>query len=99
MRRALSEYVVKGITTNIRYLRAILEHPEFVGGNYDTSFLPRAHQALLGQRDPRLGEVALLAAVVDAHQRDARRRRTLTPVSGKPTGPSAWRLRARGSRR
>jgi acetyl-CoA carboxylase, biotin carboxylase subunit len=98
-RRALSEYVVKGITTNIRYLRAILAHPEFVGGNYDTGFLPRNHAALLGRQDPALREAALIAAVVDAYQRDARRRRTLTPVSGQSAGPSPWRMRARGSRR
>ena len=29
MKRALSEYVVKGITTNIRYLLAIMDAPEF----------------------------------------------------------------------
>jgi acetyl-CoA carboxylase, biotin carboxylase subunit len=98
-RRALSEYVVKGITTNIRYLRAILAHPDFVGGNYDTGFLPRNHAALLGRRDPALQEAALIAAVVDAYQRDARRRRTLTAVSGQSAGPSPWRMRARGSRR
>jgi len=98
-RRALSEYVVKGITTNIRYLQAILAHPEFVGGNYDTGFLPRNHAALLGRHDPALQEAALIAAVVDAYQRDARRRRTLTPVAGESAGPSPWRMRARGSRR
>jgi acetyl-CoA carboxylase, biotin carboxylase subunit len=99
MRRALSEYVVKGITTNIRYLRAILAHPEFVAGNYDTGFLPRLHSALLGRHDHQLGEVALLAAVVDAYQRDQRRQRTIAPVTGGSAGPSPWRTRARGSRR
>jgi len=99
LRRALSEYVVKGITTNIRYLHAILGHPEFVGGNYDTGFLPRNHAALLGRHDPGLEEVALLAAVVDAYQRDARRRRSLAPASTSTSGRSPWRSRARGSRR
>jgi acetyl-CoA carboxylase, biotin carboxylase subunit len=100
LKRALAEYVVKGITTNIRYLRAVLEHPEFVRGEYDTGFLPRNHQALLGQTDPRLRQVALLTAVVDAYQRDERRKRTLSPQG--PTGTtrlSPWRMRARGSRR
>ena len=99
MRRALGEYVVKGITTNIRYLRAILAHPEFVAGNYDTGFLPRAHSALLGRHDHALGEVALLAAVVDAHQRDARRRRTLTPVRGGPRAARRGGFACAGSRR
>jgi acetyl-CoA carboxylase, biotin carboxylase subunit len=98
MRRALAEYVVKGITTNIRYLRAILEHPEFVRGDYDTGFLPRNHGALLGKSDARLREVALLAAVVDAYQRDERRQRTLAPAAAS-TGRSPWRMRLRGSRR
>ena len=99
MRRALSEYVVKGITTNIRYLRATLDHPDFVSGNYDTGFLPRAHSALLGRHDHAVEEVALLAAVVDAFQRDARRERSLAPAARPSSGPSPWRMRARGSRR
>ncbi|MBI3185496.1 MAG: acetyl-CoA carboxylase biotin carboxylase subunit [Myxococcales bacterium] len=95
MRRALSEYVVKGITTNIRYLRAIFEHPEFVAGDYDTGFLGRAHGALLGGEDERLTEVALLASAVWAHQRDEKAARTLMGNSSTPHGPSAWRLAAR----
>ena len=49
MRRALAEYVVKGITTNIRYLHAILAHPDFIGGNYDTGTVDWV--------DPETGEV------------------------------------------
>ena len=44
-KRALDEYVVKGITTNVRYLHALLSHPEFTGGDYDTGFLTRQHEA------------------------------------------------------
>src|SRR5262249_27332833 len=39
--RALDEYVVTGITTNIAYLRSVLRHPEFTAGNYDTGLLDR----------------------------------------------------------
>jgi acetyl-CoA carboxylase biotin carboxylase subunit len=93
LRRALSEYVVKGISTNLRYLRAILEHPEFVAGNYDTSLLARAHQALLESQQSHLTEVALLASVIYAQQRDAARARTLPkPAVG---GLSRWRARRR----
>jgi acetyl-CoA carboxylase biotin carboxylase subunit len=92
--RALGEYVVKGITTNVRYLRAILAHPEFAGGDYDTSFLTREHTALLGQDNPQLNEVALLASTVFAHQRDARLAKTLPQragAGGGASGVSAWR--------
>ncbi|QRN95752.1 acetyl-CoA carboxylase biotin carboxylase subunit [Archangium violaceum] len=100
-KRALSEYVVKGITTNVRYLKGILSHPEFVEGDYDTSFLTREHETLLGKtEDPQLTEAALLASVVYAYQRDQKRAKTLTqaPSQGGKGGISAWRLSSRRGR-
>ncbi|MBZ4415165.1 acetyl-CoA carboxylase biotin carboxylase subunit [Myxococcus sp. RHSTA-1-4] len=96
--RALSEYVVKGITTNIRYLKAILAHPEFVGGDYDTSFLTREHEVLLGTEDAKLSEMALLASAVHAYQRDQKRAKTLPTASGQGGGNggvSPWKLALR----
>ena len=100
MRRALGEYVVKGITTNLRYLRAVMDHPEFVAGDYDTSFLPRAHSALTAAADGSVAAAALLASVVYARSRDVRRRQTLAPAepSGRPA-LSPWRLQGRRPRR
>ncbi len=100
MRRALSEYVLKGITTNLRYLRAILEHPDFVAGDYDTSFLPRAHAGLTRPPGGAVAEAALLASVVHARARDVRRQKTLLPAQGQ-TRPSLspWRLQGRRPRR
>jgi len=95
MRRALSEYVVKGITTNIRYLQGIMEHPEFVGGDYDTSFLPRAHQELLGANDAHLDDVAVLAAVVHAYQRDQQATHQLPSDAQNGKTVSPWRLAGR----
>ncbi|WP_426749121.1 acetyl-CoA carboxylase biotin carboxylase subunit [Myxococcus sp. Y35] len=100
--RALSEYVVKGITTNIRYLKAILAHPEFIEGDYDTSFLTREHDRLLGAEDPKLSEMALLASVVHAYQRDQKRAKTLpgagTGQGGGNGGVSPWKLALRSRR-
>jgi acetyl-CoA carboxylase biotin carboxylase subunit len=100
MKRALGEYVVKGITTNLRYLRSIMDHPEFVAGDYDTSFLPRAHAALTAQPDGSVAAAALLASVVYARSRDLRRQRTLGPAepAGRPA-LSPWRLASRRPRR
>ncbi len=89
--RALSEYVVKGITTNLRYLRAILRHPDFVKGDYDTGFLPRAHEALLGGDDPKLTEVAVMAAAVYAQQQaEKAQARVAASAASGPAG-SMWR--------
>lgn len=41
MRAALDEYKITGIKTNIPYLNAIINMPDFVNGNYDTAFLEK----------------------------------------------------------
>jgi acetyl-CoA carboxylase, biotin carboxylase subunit len=65
--RALNEYFVGGIKTNISLFRQILRHPEFRAAKIDTGFLDR----LLKQKDdakrdstkdPQAEEVAIIAA-------------------------------------
>jgi acetyl-CoA carboxylase biotin carboxylase subunit len=41
MRRALSEYHVEGIKTNISFFLEILDDPDFLKGHFDTGFLDR----------------------------------------------------------
>ncbi|MFO0641330.1 MAG: acetyl-CoA carboxylase biotin carboxylase subunit [Polyangiaceae bacterium] len=48
MRRALSEYVVTGIKTNLAFHEKLFAHPEFAAGRYDTGFLDRHAAELLG---------------------------------------------------
>ena len=48
MRRALSEYVVTGIRTNLAFHEKLFAHPEFVAGRYDTGFIERYKDDLLG---------------------------------------------------
>ncbi len=48
MRRALSEYIVTGIRTNLAFHEKLFAHPDFVAGRYDTGFLDRHHDVLLG---------------------------------------------------
>ncbi len=65
--RALSEYFVGGIKTNISLFRRILRHPDFHAAKLDTGFLDRMlkqkedlqHEA---GADPRAVEVAVIAA-------------------------------------
>ena len=67
MRRVLYEYKITGLTTNIRYLRRIIDVPDFKGGCYDTSFIERNADRLR----PRPGfkneseEMAVIAAYMD----------------------------------
>ena len=39
-RRALDQYVIRGVTHNIPLLRSVMAHPEFQAGRISTSFLP-----------------------------------------------------------
>lgn len=41
MRRALGEFLIEGLTTNIEYAFKIIDNEEFSKGNYDTGFVSR----------------------------------------------------------
>jgi acetyl-CoA carboxylase biotin carboxylase subunit len=69
MRRALSEYIVTGIRTNLAFHEKLFTHPEFVAGRYDTGFLERHKAELVGyptvpaeQREAIAVAIALAAA-------------------------------------
>ena len=67
MRRVLYEYKITGLTTNIRYLRRIIDVPDFKKGNYNTYFIERNQERL----QPRKGfkndsePMAVIAAYID----------------------------------
>ena len=67
MRRVLYEYKITGLTTNIRYLRRIIDVPDFKNGNYDTLFVEKNEDRLR----PRSGfkndseQMAVIAAYID----------------------------------
>ncbi len=48
MRRALSEYIVTGIRTNLAFHEKLFQHEGFVKGDYDTGYLDRHGAELLG---------------------------------------------------
>jgi acetyl-CoA carboxylase biotin carboxylase subunit len=68
--RALGEYTIHGITTNVAYLAAVLDHPAFRSGEYDTGFCARYERELLHAPDPAYEDVAIIAAAVEAFKRD-----------------------------
>jgi len=50
MRRALAEFVIQGIRTNVPFHRAALSDEAFVAGNYDTRFVERLLASETGTR-------------------------------------------------
>src|SRR5690606_42128494 len=75
LQRALSEFVVKGITTNIGYLKRIVAHPACSSGDYDTTFLARRAEERRAATNGELARVALVASAVYQYQLDKNRAR------------------------
>jgi len=49
MRRALMEFLISGVETNIDYHLAILREPEFISGQYNISYLNRHNDDLIAE--------------------------------------------------
>ncbi|HYD42005.1 MAG TPA: acetyl-CoA carboxylase biotin carboxylase subunit [Anaeromyxobacter sp.] len=89
--RALDEYTVHGITTNLPYLAAVLRHPAFRSGEYDTTFCARHAAELVRAPDPALEDVGLIAAAISAHRRDAEQAEAFAARAGAAgAGASRW---------
>jgi acetyl-CoA carboxylase biotin carboxylase subunit len=94
MKRALSEYVVTGIRTNLAFHQRVMSHPEFAAGRYDTGFIERYRDALLEPpaiTPERLDAVATAIAVAAARTETASVR-DQAPEDRPTTGPrlSPW---------
>jgi acetyl-CoA carboxylase biotin carboxylase subunit len=91
MRRALDEYRLEGITTNIPFLRRIMDHPKFVDGETNTCFIDDHIEELLKGHDPWIDDVAVVAAAIHAYRlrvESAMRQESVTGNSS--TGGSRW---------
>src|SRR5262245_35585063 len=66
MRRALDEYQVRGIETNLAFHRLCLRHPSFVEGDYDTGFIGREQARLTPSASGDALDAAVLALAIDA---------------------------------
>jgi acetyl-CoA carboxylase biotin carboxylase subunit len=89
MRRALGEYHVGGIKTNLAFHRRVMDNPAFQAGDYDTGFIER-HRAELTPPPPAEDAAtdAAIAAALHAYGQD----QATPPASGPPAeGISAWR--------
>ncbi len=60
---ALQQYVILGVTTNIPFLRAVINHPEFVAGRTNTHFLEN-YFATWPEDQPAIPDLALIAAAL-----------------------------------
>ena len=89
MLRALQEYTIEGIVTNIPFHRWALKHPRFLAGDLDTGFIPQEFHELPFDEDHLHREVILAAAALSAYHKA----QALTRITPQGSGGrmSAWR--------
>jgi acetyl-CoA carboxylase biotin carboxylase subunit len=100
LRRALDEYTITGIKTNVALFRRILVEPEFLRGEIHTKWLdellsrPRSTASAADENQPgnsATDAAAIAAAIWQANQSD--RNSSLSAASAEP--PSRWKQEGR----
>ena len=91
MQRALREYHVEGIKTNIGFFVEILQYPDFLKGDFDTGFIDRwlasrAHETKITQDERAVAAVAV--ALFRSEQ-------SRGPSESTPQQTSAWKVDGR----
>ncbi|MEE9270473.1 MAG: acetyl-CoA carboxylase biotin carboxylase subunit [Candidatus Krumholzibacteria bacterium] len=66
-RRALEEYQIDGVKTNIEFLLWVLAEPGFIDGSYDNRYIEQHFTPELLHADPKEIELAVIAASITAY--------------------------------
>jgi acetyl-CoA carboxylase biotin carboxylase subunit len=93
MRRALDEYVVRGIETNLPFHRRCFRQAAFVAGDYDTGFIGRNAAELAPRATEDELNAAIIAAALQAHTHSPVVSAAVTPRTSSSNGTeiSGWR--------
>jgi acetyl/propionyl-CoA carboxylase alpha subunit len=100
MRRALAEYHILGVTSNIPFHQNILQNEDFIAGNFDTRFVEERFSLdqAIATADQH-AEVAAVIATLLSHEKIQRAAR-IERDCGQPASPwkrsASWKERGRG---
>ena len=89
MKRALREYVIAGVKTNIPFHLQLLDDPRFVAGEVHTGFLDSEFKMVEPTEYTDDEHVALLVAAVMSHNRRARNGAQPAVITGPATAAGA----------
>jgi acetyl/propionyl-CoA carboxylase alpha subunit len=97
MRRALSEYKIMGLKTNLPFHQKLIDSTRFLAGRYDTQFVDVLMQEMQGKdgsvAPDRVEAAAILATLVEHEQRQ--RALQFTSSGGPNHAASNWKWSAR----
>jgi acetyl-CoA carboxylase biotin carboxylase subunit len=93
MRRALREFVVKGIKTSIPFHEVVMQHPKFLEGHYDTGFIDEHLGGSFSPvEDPEAERVAYTMAAISAYRAaKAKAARAASATQGGGGAQAQWR--------
>jgi acetyl-CoA carboxylase biotin carboxylase subunit len=92
LRRALDEYEVSGITTNLPFFREVAADEEFISGQLDTGFIARFNERRIAH-EPSQTEIDL--AAIAAALSYARRHQQSSKQLSTPATDSRWKMAGR----
>lgn len=97
MRRALDEYFIGGIKTNLSLFRRILDHHDFIEARIDTGFLDRMLASSAAERKPEsaLSDIAAVSAALFAATANPGTNGMNGAAPRKPDLVSPWKRAAR----
>ena len=90
LQRALDEYFVGGVKTNLGLFQKILANPDFLAGRVDTGLLARMQTVGQGDDEPER-EAAVIAAAIFQNLRPT----SATPAGNSAASSSTWQGAAR----
>jgi acetyl-CoA carboxylase biotin carboxylase subunit len=93
MKRALKEYTIRGIKTSIPFHLLVMENPQFIAGDYDTTFIDR----ILGKIEYKKENHQIAAIVAMVTKLLQEQKTTISQTKSTSTGMSPWKLSARQS--
>jgi len=96
MKRALDEYVIKGIRTTIPFHQKVMENEHFLSGDITTGFIGDKFVLESGESNARLRDVALIAAALQMGRRSRQAAEAVRPAAG--TAQDMWKMLGRRSR-
>ncbi|MCG2575912.1 acetyl/propionyl/methylcrotonyl-CoA carboxylase subunit alpha [Dechloromonas sp. XY25] len=101
MRKALADYQVAGLTTNIDFLSRLVACPAFAGADLDTGLIERQKDFLFPEAQP-VPRDALLVATVGELLWEQRAAKQAAKASGDPWSPwharDGWRMNLSSAR-
>ncbi len=92
MARALAEYKIGGIKTNLWFHRKLMQHEAFIDGDLDTGFIAKYPDLLKKSNEESKTDMALIAAAIKYYKDQMRHSAT---GEGPKTTTSGWKAYGR----